>query len=312
MTPDAPTTMLVDTASLYFRAFFGVPSTMRAADGTPTNAIRGLLDFISRLVGTHAPARIACCWDDDWRPAWRVGLVPGYKQHRQSEAGDGSEQVPDDLAVQVPVIRQVLAALGLAVVGAPGCEADDVIGTLSASAPGPVDVVTGDRDLFQLVDDERAVRVLYTAKAGVGRAEIIDDTAVRTRYGVPAAGYADFATLRGDTSDGLPGVRGVGDKTAASLITEYGDLDGVLAASADPASRLSPTLRRRILDAADYLDRARRVVLVRRDADLPVQPVELAVPTAPADPAAWADLVEAYELGSSAQRVEAVLAGRSA
>jgi 5'-3' exonuclease len=311
MTTDVPgpKLLLLDTASLYFRAYFGVPSSMRAPDGTPTNAVRGLLDFIARLVGTRRPQLLACCWDDDWRPAWRVELVPGYKQHRLADTDDGSEQVPAELAVQVPVIRQVLGALGLAVVGAPGCEADDVIGTLATAATGPVDVVTGDRDLFQLVDDARGVRVVYTAKGGVGRAEEIDDAAVRSRYGVPASGYADFATLRGDTSDGLPGVPGVGDKTAASLIAVYGDLDGVLAAAADPAGRLSPGVRRRILDAADYLQRARTVVQVRRDADLGAAARDLAIPPAPAQPGEWAALVERYDLGTSAQRVEAVLAG---
>src|ERR687890_1595605 len=204
--------MLLDTASLYFRAFFGVPDTITAPDGTPVNAVRGLLDFISRLVGEYHPTHLACCWDDDWRPAWRVELLPSYKAHRVLAAkasGPDIEQVPDPLEVQIPVIREVLAAFGIAVVGAPGYEADDVIGTLAdTAAPGmPVDIVTGDRDLFQLVDDAREIRVLYVAR-GVGRHERVTNAVVREKYGVDGRQYADFATLRGDASDGLPGVAG--------------------------------------------------------------------------------------------------------
>ena len=213
--------LLLDTASLYFRAFFGVPDTFRAPDGSPINAVRGLLDFIARLVETYQPTHLACCWDNDWRPAWRVDLIPSYKAHRVAGAGDttvdemassagtAGEQAPDDLAVQVPVIIDVLNALGLAIVGHDGYEADDVIGTLAATASMPVDVVTGDRDLFQVVDDAREVRVLYIAR-GVGKHERVDDAWVRAKYDIPAAHYVDFAVLRGDASDGLPGWPGSG------------------------------------------------------------------------------------------------------
>ncbi len=301
--------MLLDTASLYFRAFFGVPSSMRAPDGFPVNAIRGLLDFISRLVGTHQPTQLVCCWDDDWRPAWRVELVPTYKLHRLAEPATNAETVPDELDRQVPVIREALAAWGIAVVGAPGCEADDVIGTLATRSTMPVDIVTGDRDLFQLVDDDREVRILYTATGGVGRAEVIDDAAVRSRYGIPAAHYADFAAMRGDPSDGLPGVPGVGDKTAASLIASRGDLVAIRAAAADPTSGLAPTLRRKLLDASDYLDAAVHVVAVKRDADLIVPTAGFGIPSEPVDPDMWTALDERFDLGSSARRLEAVLGG---
>ena len=199
-----------------------------------------LLDFITRLVETCAPTELVCCWDDDWRPAWRVELVPSYKGHRVAEnAGPDEEAVPDQLSIQVPVIREVLAAAGIPVVGAAGCEADDVIGTLATHSSIPVDIVTGDRDLFQLVDDARRVRVLYTGKGGVGRADVMDEAAVEAKYGIPASRYADFATMRGDTSDGLPGVAGVGDKTAAALVTSYGDLASIRAAAPirQPVSR---------------------------------------------------------------------------
>src|SRR5438477_2905562 len=152
--------MLLDTASLYYRAFFGVPETVRAPDGTPVNAIRGLLDMIARLVRARHPARLVACLDADWRPAFRVAAIPSYKAHRVGP--DGGEEVPPALAAQVPVIEEVLAAAGVVMAGAPGYEADDVIGTLTARAVGPVEIVTGDRDLFQLVDDKRPVHVLYT------------------------------------------------------------------------------------------------------------------------------------------------------
>src|SRR5580704_8926583 len=199
--------MLLDSASLYFRAFFGVPETVRAPDGTPVNAVRGLLDMITRLVRARHPSRLVACWDADWRPAFRVAAVPSYKAHRL--AADGGEDVPPALAAQVPLIDEVLRAAGLAVAGQPGYEADDVIGTLTARSPDPVDVVTGDRDLFQLVDDSRGIRIIYTVR-GLLNLDVIDEAAVNAKYGIPGRAYADFAALRGDPSDGLPGVPGVG------------------------------------------------------------------------------------------------------
>jgi 5'-3' exonuclease len=301
--------MLLDTAALYFRAFFGVPDSVRAPDGTPVNAVRGLLDFITRLVGDHHPSHLVACWDDDWRPAWRVELVPTYKSHRVAEivpGGPDVEEAPDALETQVPVIREVLAALGITVVGAPECEADDVIGTLVARATMPVDVVTGDRDLFQLVDDARGVRILYTAR-GMSRLELVDEAWVEKKYGIPGRLYADFATLRGDPSDGLPGLPGVGDKTAASLVKGYGDLDAIIAASKDDSGPMAPGVRLKIREAAGYLEAAQKVVVVSPDADLPDFP-DPVLPHEPADPAAWTDLRERWGLGSSAERVVAALA----
>ncbi|WP_405064661.1 flap endonuclease [Kribbella sp. NBC_01505] len=300
--------MLLDTASLYFRAFFGVPDTMKAADGTPTNAIRGLLDFIARLVDNHRPTHLVACWDDNWRPSWRVALIPSYKAQRVeyvSPKGEQVEEVPDRLEVQVPYIRACLDALGIAIVGAADHEADDVIGTLSHQATMPVDVVTGDRDLFQLIDDSRGVRVIYTAAKGVGRADVYDEKALLDKYEIPANRYADFATLRGDASDGLPGVKGVGEKTAASLITAYGDLDSIRAAAADASTPMSASVKRKILDAADYLDVAPKVVAVAKDA--PVTVANFQMPQQVHDPERWLELIELLELRTSAQRVMSAL-----
>ena len=302
--------MLLDTASLYFRAFFGVPDSVQAPDGTPVNAVRGLLDFIARLVTDHKPTHLACCWDNDWRPQWRVDLVPTYKLHRVVEevpGGSDIEVTPDLLQVQVPVIVEVLEALGLAIVGADEHEADDVIGTLATGAGMPVDIVTGDRDLFQLVDDDAHVRVLYTAR-GMSNLECVDAGVVRSKYGIEPGQYADFATLRGDSSDGLPGVAGIGDKTAATLLQRFGDLEGVAAAAHDLRNGLSPAQRKRIVAGADYLRVAPTVVAVVRDLDL-VAP-DLRLPTSvPADPDAFDALVERWGLGSSAERVVAALTG---
>ena len=222
MTEQPGRLMLLDTASMYFRAFFGVPE-ITAPDGTtPVNAVRGLLDFIARLVDEYQPTDLVCCWDNDWRPQWRVDLVPTYKAHRVvAEVADrtrrrGGAGPARGAGADHPRGRST--AFGIGVVGADGYEADDVIGTLATGAGQPVDIVTGDRDLFQLVDDEADVRVLYIAR-GVGQ----------PRAGRPTTGcapstastprqYADFATLRGDASDGLPGVPGVGEKTAATLL----------------------------------------------------------------------------------------------
>jgi 5'-3' exonuclease len=306
--------MLLDTASLYFRAFFGVPDSVTAPDGTPVNAVRGLLEFISRLVGEYRPTHLACCWDNDWRPQWRVDLIPSYKAHRVvaplRKEGEGGkhwlEEVPDPLETQIPVIEDVLAAFGIAVVGADGYEADDVIGTLATGAGMPVDIVTGDRDLFQLVDDDAEVRVLYVAR-GVGRHERVTNAVVREKYGVDAHQYADLATLRGDASDGLPGVAGVGDKTAATLLGRFGDLDGILGAVEDPEADLGPGPRRKIKDAADYLAVAPRVVAVTRDLDLGSP--DLRLPLTPVDPDALTELSARWGLDSPAARLVETLTG---
>ncbi|WP_312855790.1 5'-3' exonuclease [Nocardioides stalactiti] len=309
-TPSAPgRLMLLDTASMYFRAFFGAPEAL-APDGTNVNAVRTMVGYLSYLVEQYRPTHLACCWDEDWRPEWRVDLIPTYKAHRVVTPVAGApdvEEVPDPLEVQVPIIREVLDAFGIAVVGAPGYEADDVIGTLATGAGRPVEVVTGDRDLFQLVDDAAEVRVLYIGK-GVGKHERIDEAWVLDRYGVTARQYADFATLRGDPSDGLPGVKGVGEKTAATLLQRFGDIDGIVAAAADPASDLAPGPRLKIKEAADYLAVAPTVVAVARELDLP-RGDALVLPSTPADPDALAALTERWGLDSPVERLTATLAG---
>ena len=308
--PTGDRLLLLDTASLYFRAYFGVPDSVRAPDGTPVNAVRGLMDFISRLVGEYDPTHLVCCWDDDWRPQWRVDLIPSYKAHRVVRPIPGPtpdvEEVPDPLETQIPIIRAVLAAYGIPVVGHPQMEADDVIGTLATGAGMPVDIVTGDRDLFQLVDDDAAVRVLYVAR-GVSRHERVDNAWVRAKYGVDARQYADLATLRGDASDGLPGVAGVGDKTAATLLNRFDTIAAIVAAAGDPDSDMGPGPRGKIKAAADYLAVAPQVVAVRRDLDLGSP--DLTRPRTPIAPDAVVALDQQWALGSSAVRLVEALSG---
>ncbi len=302
--------MVLDSASMYFRAFFGVPEVL-APDGTPVNAVRGFLDFISRLVGDYRPTHLVCAWDNDWRPQWRVDLIPSYKAHRVVVPKPGPtpdiEEVPDPLEIQVPVILEVLDAVGLCVVGADGYEADDVIGTLATGAGMPVDVVTGDRDLFQLVDDRAGVRVLYIAR-GVGNHERVTDA--RRGREVPASSPASTPTsprCAATPPTVCPGCPASVTRPRRRCSSPTGTSTGIQAAAADPTSEMSPGPRRKILDAADYLAVAPTVVAVARDAALPSYDATL--PAAPRDPARVDALAERYSLDSPLKRLRAVLAG---
>jgi 5'-3' exonuclease len=291
--------LLLDTASLYFRAFYGTPDTITAPDGTPVNAVRGLLDYIARLVTDHRPTDLVAAMDNSWRPEWRVAAVPSYKTHRLADDA-GAEEVPDLLTPQVPVICDVLDAFGICRVGADGYEADDVIGTLATTSAQPVEIVTGDRDLFQLVDDAKPVTVIYVAK-GVGNRERIDEAEVTRRYAIPGQAYAEFATLRGDPSDGLPGVPGVGDKTAAALINAFGSVAGVIEAAAGDGEGFPKGSQSKVVSALDYLPKAWEVVRVARDIQLPE--IDTRVPRRPRDPDALQSLVDHWGIGNAVERV---------
>jgi 5'-3' exonuclease len=299
--------MLLDSASMYFRAFYGVPETVTAPDGTPVNAIRGLLDMITRLVRARHPSSLIACLDASWRPAFRVAAIPSYKTHRANP--DGTEQVPDGLNVQIPVILEVLAAAGVAMAGARGYEADDIIGTLAARADDPVEVVTGDRDLFQLVDDARQIRIVYIAR-GVAKLEVVDEAAVTAKYQIPGRSYAAFATLRGDPSDGLPGVPGVGEKTAAALVRVFGSVEAMLTALDSGHGGFPMGSRAKLVQARDYLQAALPVVRVADDA--PVPPVDGRLAASRPDQRRLAELDEHWNLGSSLTRMVAAIteAGR--
>jgi 5'-3' exonuclease len=296
--------MLLDSASMYFRAFHGVPESITSPDGLPIGAVRGFLDAVARMLTDHPATEMVACFDEDWRPEWRVELIPEYKAHRVdvSAPDDSTEEAPDALLPQVPVIEEVLDAIGICRVGVAGFEADDVIGTLATGARVPVDIVTGDRDLFQLVDDAAAVNVLYIGK-GFAKNERVTDSWLRAKYGVAASSYADFATLRGDPSDGLPGVRGVGDKSAAAVVEEFPTIEALLRALGDPEA-LVP-FRAKIASAEEYLVKAIEVVRVRRDVPLP--PLSPTLPTSVADPEKVDFLAERWGLARSIDRLTSAM-----
>jgi 5'-3' exonuclease len=291
--------MLLDSASLYFRAFHGVPESVTAPDGTPVNSVRGFVDMIAFLVRSRRPDELVACLDNDWRPKFRTDAVPSYKAHRVSPKG--GETVPDGLVPQIPIIMDVLAALGIAAVGSDGFEADDVIGTIAHAATDPVEVVSGDRDLFQVVRDEPPVHVLYVGR-GVRNLQVMGESEVAEKYGVPGRGYADFAVLRGDPSDGLPGVKGVGEKSAAALVSKFGSLDAMVAAlESDSDAGFPSGARTKLAAARDYLAAAPAVARVRTDAPLPKYDATLSAD--PADPAVLVELGERWNLDGPLNRL---------
>jgi len=304
--------VLLDSASMYFRAFFGVPDTVRAPDGTPVNAVRGFTDALSFVIGLAKPTRLVACLDLEWRPAFRAAALPSYKAHRLAPNGK-QEIVPPDLETQVPIILDVLRAAGIARAGADGYEADDVIGALCArETVDPVEVVSGDRDLFQVIRDEPTpVRVRYTGR-GMAKATLYGPEELGQRYGLPPSragqAYADLAVLRGDPSDGLPGVAGIGEKTAATVVSRFGSFDELLTAVEDTGDRrLSHGIRAKLAAARDYLAVAPKVVQVATDAPVRISGPDL-LPDDPDDPDELAALAERWGLTSSIQRLTDALA----
>lgn len=287
--------LLVDTSSLAYRAYHAIPSLIAADGVTETNAIHGTLNFLARLVADRRPARIALTLDDDWRPAFRVAALPSYKTHRVAAEGDA----PDEVEPQIPILAELAGAFGIPALRSRGYEAEDVIATLAARERGDVEIVTGDRDLFALVRDPR-VRVLYTLR-GVSELAVVDEAWIRAKYGIPGDRYLDFALMRGDPSDGLPGVRGIGERTAAELLRRYGSLEAVL-----KAPDLAPHLRARFAASREYLEAARRVV--PPVTDCPIEGDVAPLPERPAHPRRLAELAARYGVAPAVERVRAALA----
>ncbi|MBY4130375.1 5'-3' exonuclease [Rhodococcus fascians] len=307
--------LLLDGASLWFRAYYALPESITAPDGRPVNAVRGFLDMVSALITRTEPGRLAVCLDLDWRPQFRVDLVPSYKAHRVAEAAPEaaeSEEVPETLTPQVDMIMDVLAALGIATAGAEGLEADDVLGTLAArERQDPVVVVSGDRDLLQVAADEpNEVRVLYVGR-GLAKAELFDPALVSERYGVPlhraGAAYAELALLRGDASDGLPGVKGIGEKTASTLMLQYESVTALRDAALDPSSDMAKGIRAKLANASDYLDAALPVVRVVTDADVVLSKSD-DIPAEPVDADALNNLAETLGVENAVARLVAAMA----
>lgn len=297
------TLMLLDSASLWYRAYYGMPDTMLAPDGTPVNAIRGYLDMTARLITMYSPKRIVACIEGDWRPSWRVELLPNYKANRLEEDGEGEEE-PDLLTPQIPILLDLLDEFGIPMVGVDDYEADDVMATFAVREKGPVRIVTGDRDLFQLVDDKRDVKVVYLAK-GLSQHDLVDIAWVARKYAIPGDRYALFAMFRGDPSDGLPGVRGIGEKGAALIANHFADVDAALEGAHEGHASLSPALAKKIIAGADYLKIAPTLVHCAKDVALPS--LDIAMPKAPADLSKIYAIKERYGLGASVDRLIAAL-----
>jgi 5'-3' exonuclease len=298
------TLMLLDSGSLWYRAYYGMPDTLTADDGTPVNAIRGFLDMSARLISTYNPDRMVVCLDGDWRPSWRVELFPAYKANRLEDEDSEEEVEPDTLTPQIPILLDLLDEFGIPMVGVDDYEADDVMATYAHTHPGPTRIVTGDRDLFQLVDDKRDIKVAYLAK-GISAHDLVDLNFISQKYSIPGDRYAMFATFRGDASDGLPGVKGIGEKGAALISTHFGSIDDAIVAAQNGDERLPAALARKIVAGMDYLAIAPTVVNCARDVPLPE--IELGIPKAPADFSKIYQIKEKYSLGASVDRLISAL-----
>lgn len=297
--------MLLDSASLWYRAYFGMPDTLLSPKGEPINAIRGFLDMSARLINIYKPNRLVACLEGDWRPSWRVDLFPGYKANRVDE--EGEEEEPDTLSPQIPILLDLLEAFGIATFGVDDYEADDVIATLSKKEVGPIRIVTGDRDLFQLVDDKKDVKVVYLAK-GLTNHDLVDLSWISKKYEIPGDRYALFAMIRGDASDGLPGLKGIGEKGAALLANNFKDLDSILVAAENNDERLKPALIKRIIESQEYAGIA--PTLVNCALDVPVPTIDHQLMTNKINLELVKSMQDEFGLGASVDRLISAIENR--
>ena len=296
------TLMLLDSASLWYRAYFGMPDTLLSPSGEPVNAIRGYLDMTSKLISIYKPKRLVACIEGDWRPSWRVDLFPEYKANRLDV--EGEEEEPDTLGPQIPILLDLLEAFKIPIVGVDDYEADDVMASYTVSEPGPIKIVTGDRDLFQLVDDKRKISVVYLAK-GIANHDLVDLRWIAEKYDIPGERYALFAMIRGDASDGLPGIRGIGEKGAAIIAKQFENLEEVMLAAKNNDERLTPNARKKLLESADYARIAPKLVHCALDVPLPKLNIDL--PKRPNNLDEIYQYQKDYGLGASIDRLIAAL-----
>jgi 5'-3' exonuclease len=297
------TLMLLDSASLWYRAYYGMPDTLLSPSGTPVNAIRGYLDMTARLIGMYSPNRIVACIEGDWRPSWRVDLFPAYKANRLEDESDVEEE-PETLTPQIPILLDLLDALGIPMLGVDDYEADDVMATFAVKEKGPIRVVTGDRDLFQLVDDKRDVKVVYLAR-GISQHDLVDIKWVSDKYGIPGERYALFAMFRGDPSDGLPGVKGIGEKGAALSANNFATVEEALQAAKAGHEALTANLAKKIIEGADYLKIAPTLVHCAKGVAIPK--MDIAMPSRPDDLSEIYAMQAEYGLGASVDRLISAL-----
>jgi len=298
------TLMLLDSASLWYRAYYGMPDTLLSPSGLPVNAIRGYLDMTARLVGIYKPNRIVACIEGDWRPSWRVDLFPAYKANRLEEGSVDEEEEPETLTPQIPILLDLIDAFGIPMVGVDDYEADDVMATFATNEKGPIRIVTGDRDLFQLVDDKKDIKVVYLAR-GISNHDLVDIKWVADKYGIPGDRYDLFAMFRGDPSDGLPGVRGIGEKGAALIANNFASVEEAIAGAQSGHQALSPALAKKIIEGIDYLKIAPTLVNCARDVALPK--MDLNLPQKPGDLSNIYAMKEEFGLGASVDRLIAAL-----
>ena len=302
--------LLVDSASLWYRAFYGMPESISSTTGLPNNAIKGFFDGLARIITRYRPDEIGICLDDNWRPQWRVDLFPGYKLNRleaddSAEDAEGGEAEPDLLTPQIGPIIELCTLLGLHPISVQDQEADDVIATLAnVSTDTSIRVMTGDRDLFQLIRLPSDVQIIYLAK-GISQHDLVDGSYITTRYGVPADRYGLFAAIRGDASDGLPGIKGIGEKGAATIANSFDSMDAVIDAAITESDLLSSTHRKRILADLDYARIAEKLVNCRTD--LAIDGVELNRWKERSDLIEFRRRAKEWELGSTIERITAAL-----
>ena len=295
--------MLLDSASLWYRAYYGMPDTLLSPTGMPVNAIRGYLDMTARLISMYSPNRIVACIEGDWRPSWRVDLFPAYKANRLEDESEEEEE-PETLTPQIPVLLDLLDAFGIPMLGVDDYEADDVMATFAVKEKGPIRIVTGDRDLFQLVDDKADIKVVYLAR-GISAHDLVDITWVANKYSIPGDRYALFAMFRGDPSDGLPGVKGIGEKGAALIANNFASVGEAIAGAKSGHAALSASLARKIIDGTDYLKIAPTLVNCARDVAIPEMKIDM--PSKPADLSDIYAMKEEYGLGASVDRLISAL-----
>jgi 5'-3' exonuclease len=297
------TLMLLDSASLWYRAYYGMPDTLLSPTGAPVNAIRGYLDMTARLIGMYSPNRIVACIEGDWRPSWRVDLFPAYKANRLEDESDVEEE-PETLTPQIPILLDLLDAFGIPMLGVDDYEADDVMATFAVKEKGPIRVVTGDRDLFQLVDDKRDVKVVYLAR-GISQHDLVDSRWVAEKYGIPGERYALFAMFRGDPSDGLPGVKGIGEKGAALIANNFATVEEALKGAMAGHESLTPNLAKKIIEGADYLKIAPTLVHCAKDVAIPK--MDISMPKRPDDLSQIYAMQSEHGLGASVDRLISAL-----
>ena len=297
------TLMLLDSASLWYRAYYGMPDTLLSPSGMPVNAIRGYLDMTARLISMYSPNRIVACIEGDWRPTWRVELFPDYKANRL-EDGSEEEEEPETLTPQIPLLLDLIDAFGIPMVGVDDYEADDVMATFAVREKGPIRVVTGDRDLFQMVDDKRDVKIVYLAR-GISQHDLVDSKWVAEKYSIPGDRYALFAMFRGDPSDGLPGVKGIGEKGAALIANHYATVEEALAGARAGDAVLPAALAKKIIAGEEYLKIAPTLVHCAKDVAIPAMDIKM--PSKPSDVSLIYQMKEEYGLGASVDRLISAL-----